>query len=97
MNTATGIVVRTTAFVVLGTVAVQGFGEIVDGERDEQGRREREAALQSAVQEGPNQSYGELTDSALKGRVTQGAKYIDPSTNQECIDVEEMLEYSLNP
>lgn len=79
------------AFGLVGAAAGTALAGSIYARLQEQGKREREAALQAAVAQARPQRYGEPTDPGLIGTVTPGKKYADVAANQECIDVEDTL------
>lgn len=78
-------------FALLGAAAGSSLAGNVYGKLQEQGKKEREAALLAAVQQAKPQRYGEPADKTIKGLVTPGARYADSATNRECVDVEDAL------
>lgn len=78
-------------FALLGAAGGSSLAGNVYGKLQEQGKKEREAALLAAVQQARPQRYGEPSDQALKGLVTPGRPYAELTSNRECVDVEDAL------
>ncbi len=77
------------AFALVGAAGGSALAGTVYGKLKEQGRKEREAALQAAAAQAKPQRYGEPTEPGLKGSVTPTKRYAE--AQRECVDLEDTL------
>lgn len=79
------------AFGLAGAYAGTMLGKSLYGRLQEEGKRQREAALTAAVEQAKPQRYSEPTDPSLQGMIVPGRRYAETASNRECVDAEDTL------
>ena len=72
-----------------GTMAL---GNSVYAKLSEEGRKNREKALQDAIASSRQRSYSDPQNPALKGTVKPTKQYTDVASNRNCVDIEDRLQ-----